>query len=88
MFTRLTQLLANGSWDDAQELVEDQCDVVDVHTQYNDNPSQDWRKTVKTTDRYYLFEDVLGYVYLMAHKRTVSSYGSNERVEFEFDLLH
>ena len=83
VFTRLTQLLANGSWDDAQELVETECDVVDVHTQYNENASQDWRKTVKTSDRYYLFG-----VYLMGHQRTISSYGSNDRVEFEFDLLY
>ena len=88
LLIELAQLIDAKEWEEAQALVEQECDWVDVHTQYNPSPSGDWRKTVTTSNRYYLFEDVLGYVYLMGHEERISAYGSGDRVTFEFDLIN
>ena len=82
MIEKLNNLLKKGAWDEAQEFVETNFDYIDVHTERNDSYSQDWKKTIKTSTRYFLFKNILAGCY-----ETVGSYGSNERSTFEFDLI-
>jgi hypothetical protein len=82
MIEKLNNLLKKGSWENAQDWVEDNCDFVEVHTERNTSYSQDWRKTVKTSHKYYLLDN-----YLVGHQIKTWSYGSNERISFEFDLI-